>query len=360
MDLCAEMLLKHLGGSSASGLSVERACPAYRRRFTRIPILGRRGAARNADRVFNRFRVYPRFARSIAGQFDFFHVCDHSYAHLLHALPERRAGVYCHDLDAFRCLLEPDRDPRPRWYRALMRRILTGFQKAAVVFCSTHAVRAEIVSRRLIDPERIIFAPYGIAEEFCPAIDRTGREAHPQSAAVELPYVLHVGSCIPRKRIDVLLDVFANVRQTEPALQLVQIGGEWTRAQREQIERLNLWPALRQMRGITRHALADYYRRAAVVLQPSSAEGFGLPIVEALACGAVVVASDIPVLREVGGDAAIYAPVGDVNAWAATVRDLLRDPARSPTRSARLAWSGRFSWSAQARTIADAYLRLAK
>jgi glycosyltransferase involved in cell wall biosynthesis len=217
-------------------------------------------------------------------------------------------------------------------------------------------VREEIVSRGLIDPVRLIVAPNGIAEEFCPEGDT---ENAPNSAA-ESPYVLHVGSCIPRKRIDVLLEVFAKVREPQPALRLVQIGGEWTDAQRDQIARLNLTPAIRQVRGISRHALADYYRRAALVLQPSSAEGFGLPVVEALACGAGVVASDLPVLREVGGPSVVYVQVGDVTGWADTIRALLSDPARLPSRPGRLSWASRFSWSAQAKTIGDAYLELAR
>ena len=113
-----------------------------------------------------------------------------------------------------------------------------------------------------------------------------------------------------------------------------------------------------QVRGIQPAQLAELYRRAAVILQPSEAEGFGLPVIEALACGAIVVASDIPVLREVGGDAVIYCPVGDVGAWVrgscACIRWVLR-----PQLPERLACAARYSWVAHARTIADAYLRLA-
>ena len=104
--------------------------------------------------------------------------------------------------------------------------------------------------------------------------------------------------------------------------------------------------------------LAEVYRRAAVVLIPSGAEGFGLPVIEALACGAAVVASDIPALREAGGPAAVYVPVGDVGAWSDAVAKLLADPAAAPPRCARLAWAGRFTWTAHAETIARAYHRL--
>jgi glycosyltransferase involved in cell wall biosynthesis len=94
------------------------------------------------------------------------------------------------------------------------------------------------------------------------------------------------------------------------------------------------------------------------VLLPSEAEGFGLPLIEALACGASVVASDIPVLREVGAEAVTYCPVGDVLAWAEQVTRLLADPVTAPPREVRLSRAARFTWAAHVRTIAEAYLRL--
>jgi glycosyltransferase involved in cell wall biosynthesis len=172
------------------------------------------------------------------------------------------------------------------------------------------------------------------------------------------PWVLHVGTCIPRKRIDVLLDVVAAVRQTVPDVRLVKVGGEWSAEQRQRISRLGLAGAIMQIGGLARAELAEVYRRAGAVLVPSEAEGFGLPVIEALACGAPVVASDIPALREAGGPAAAYAPVGDVGAWADTVAKALTDPAAAPPRTGRLEWAARFSWTAHAETIARAYHRL--
>ena len=253
--------------------------------------------------------------------FDFFHIVDHSYAQLVHELPADRTGVYCHDLDTFRCLFEPAREPRPRWFRAMVRQTLRGLQQAAVVFHTTLEVRRQIEALGLVDPARLIHAPNGVSPEF--TAERTGDVVLPALPAG--PFLLHVGSCIPRKRIDVLLDAFAAVRRRRPELHLLQVGGEWSAQQYPQIERLGLAGSLHQLRGIARPALAELYRRAAVVVQPSEAEGFGLPVVEALACGAAVVASDIPVLREVGGTAAVYCPVGEVPAWVEVMDRVLSD-----------------------------------
>ncbi len=358
MDLCADMLLANL----PADVSGERVCPPFRRVFSRLPVVGKRNVAFNANRLLNRFATFPRYARRQANRFDAFHVVDHSYAQLVHALPAHRAGVYCHDLDAFRCLIEPPRDPRPWWFRRLARRTLRGLQLAAVVFHSTRAVGDELKRYGLVDPSKLVLAPYGVASEFT---------AHAEAVAVpwldELngrPWVLHVGSCIPRKRIDVLLAVVAEVRRTVPELLLVKVGGEWTAGQCEQLNRLGLGNAVVHKTGLNRSEFAEVYRRAAVVLMPSDAEGFGLPMIEALACGAAVIASDLPVLREVGGDVVTYRAVGDVPAWAAAVRDHLCPPHPSgerwevPDRAARIVWASRFSWANHANTIAAAYLRI--
>src|SRR5262249_36280105 len=156
-------------------------------------------------------------------------------------------------------------------------------------------------------------APYGVAAEFTPEGPSV---EFPLSRLPREPILLHVGSHIPRKRIDVLVDVFAAVRARLPDVKLVQVGPTWSLELATRIDQLSVAGSVVQMRGLSRGQLAALYRRAAVVLVPSEAEGFGLPVIEALACGAPVVASDIPTLREAGGTAAVYCPVGDVPAWA--------------------------------------------
>jgi glycosyltransferase involved in cell wall biosynthesis len=358
MDLCGDMLLDHLPRDGPFAVVAARLCPPFRRLATRLPSAGPRPAAFNADRLLNRFVLFPRYARQAARQFDLFHVADHTYAQLVCALPVGRTGVYCHDLDAFRCLFDTFADPRPRWFRTMCRRVLTGLRKASVVFHSTGAVAEEIKRAGLIDPDRLVLAPYGVSPEFTSGATQPAVELPWLADVVGRPWALHVGSCNSRKRIDVLLDVVAAVRETVPDVRLVKVGGEWTAGQREQIARLGLAGTITHVHSLSRVDLADVYRRAGVVLVPSAAEGFGLPVIEALACGAVVVASDIPALREAGGPAAIYAPVGHVGAWSDVVARLLTDAAAAPPRADRLAWAGRFTWTAHAEIIARAYQRL--
>jgi glycosyltransferase involved in cell wall biosynthesis len=361
MDLCGEMLLAHLPTAGPQAVEPQRVCPPFVRIATRVPVIGKRNAAFNADRLLNRFISFPRHASRVARSFDLFHVVDHTYAQLVHALPPERTGVYCHDLDAFRCLLEPTREPRPWWFRKLARRIMSGLQKAAVVFHNSRQTGDELGRFGLVDPSRVVHAPLGVAAEFTP---HAASPTQPMPWSDDLtgrPWVLHVGSCIPRKRIDVLLDVVAELRRTHPALKLVKVGGEWSAEHRQQMAKLNLNGSVVHVTGLSREQLAEVYRRAPVVLVPSEAEGFGLPVIEALACGSAVVASDLPVLREVGGEVTTYCAVGDVPAWAAAVRsELGKERPGEPNRPARLAWASRYHWAAHADTIATAYHRVLK
>lgn len=354
MDLCADQLIAHLSTALPEILSTDLETP-YRRFCSRLPIFGSWNLSFNADRLINRHLLLPRYLRGVT-DLDIFHIVDHSYAHVILALPAGRAGVYCHDLDAFRSLLEPNKDLRPWWFRRLARRTLKGLRRAAVVFYSTQTVRDQLLQHRLVAPDRLVHAPYGVAAEFSPG---TG-PAIPLSTPglMDQPFLLHVGSNIPRKRLDVLLDVFATVRNRIPGLRLIQVGGPWPPHLAGQLDRLQLRSSVFQVQNLSREQLAGLYHRAAAVLVPSEAEGFGLPLIEALACGAVVVASNLPVLREVGAAAALYCPVGDVPTWADTVARVLIDPGFAPSRDTRLSLAGRYSWREHARVIGDAYLRL--
>jgi glycosyltransferase involved in cell wall biosynthesis len=356
MDLCSDQLLAHLpaAGSGSELVATDLEAP-FQRRFQKLPIVGKRRAAFNADRLLNRHLVLPRFLRRHAADYDFFHVVDHSYAHVVSALPPDRVGVYCHDLDAFGSLLDPIRDPRPWWFRRLAARTLRGLRAAAVVFHNSREVGRQLVEAGLVAAEKLVHAPLGVAAEFTPG---GAPIEFPVPEVTTGPFLLHVGSHIPRKRIDVLLDVFALVQKSVPGVRLVQVGGPWAPALAGRIDRLGIRPAVAQVSGLSRQQLAELYRKAAAVLVPSEAEGFGLPVIESLACGAVVIASDIPVLREVGGDAVVYCPVADVSAWAGAVTRVLADPALAPPRETRLIRASRYSWAEHARVIAETYLGL--
>lgn len=359
MDLCADMLLDRLVADWRDSIRAEVVCPAFRRRLERLPGVRRRSLAYNGDRFLNRHWDFPRYLRTRLADYDVFHICDHSYAQLALELPAERTGVFCYDLEAFRSLLDPQLEPRPRWFRWMMRRVLRGFQRAAVVFHCTLPVRDAILRHGLAPAEKLVYAPLGCAREFTaePRVDQAAEEILARLAG--RPYLLHVGSCVPRKRVDFLLKIVAAVRARAPEVQLVKVGGTWTCEHEELIRELDLASALIHVQGIDRATLAALYRNAFLVLLPSEAEGFGLPVIEALACGSPVLATDLDVLREVGGSAVVYAGLADLTGWRDQTLRCLNEPEAAPPRSMRLAQAQRFTWENHARIIAETYQGLA-
>ena len=339
MDLCADMLVKH----APADTHFEVCQPAYQKRFGWLP--GKR--CENFDRWHNRWRVYPRFLKKLPPRDGFYHLVDHSYSHLLHYLPEGKVGVYCHDLDAFSSVLQPDQEPRPAWYRKMMGRVLEGFKKARLVFCSTEVTRQQLLKWCHWKAEAIRVVPYGVAEEFIP----TGNHEPGD-------YLLHVGSCIPRKRIDLLLEVVAAVRKKIPAVRLIQAGGQFTSEQQALVDQLGLASVIEQRRGLSRLDLARLYRGAKMILVTSDAEGFGLPVIEALACGTTVLASDIPTLREAGGEGAQYVSPGIVEEWSTCVQEILAQAIFAPSFEKKAAQAAKYSWGRHCQIIADGYKAL--
>lgn len=337
MDLCAEKLLENF----PLGKPIEACIPKFRRLSGWLPFK----KSRNFDRWFNRWVVYPRHVKTLAKRPGFFHLVDHSYSHLLHQLPLRSAGVYCHDLDAFRSILMPSLDPRPVWYRRMMGNVFSGFKRAKVVFCNSEVTRNEILGLGIWSDSDVVLAPLGVSGEFVPEGPKVGGN-----------FILHVGSCIPRKRIDLLLDIFNLVRRTIPSLKLVQAGGTFTVNQLDQIRSLGLSDAVDQVRNLTREELARLYRGSKALLITSDSEGFGLPVIEGLACGSKVVATNIPALLEAGGKNVFYFPAGNSVAGNDAVLEALHSPGTGD--GASVAVRKIHCWKNYAGIISETYANL--
>ena len=362
MDLVADMLYCQLASHHSSTLQVAQLRPPMRRRFTRIPVIGGSDIAHNADRLFNRFIDYPRWMRKRTDKFDLFHIIDHSYAQLARELPAGRTIITCHDLDAFRCLLEPAREARPLWFRAFSRRILDGLGRAIRVICGSRVIHDEILTHKLISPERLRVVYYGVHPALSPVPDSNAD--HTVSRLLQKlgpgPLILNVGLPVPRKRLDVLLHVFARVRQRFPKAGLIRVGGPLRESEARLATQLGLEPAIVSLPFLERSELGAVYRRAALLLQTSEAEGFGLPLIEAMGCGCPVVATDLPVLQEVGGAAVAFCPLADLPGWTDTVSGLLHEREHNVVewelrRQRALRRAAQFSWTSTASQMSDIY-----
>jgi glycosyltransferase involved in cell wall biosynthesis len=358
MDRVAAKLVENLRRHHATTIDVTLVVPRFVRRAT---VVGLGRAAFTVDRMVNRFWDYPRHATTLHDEYDVFHVIDHSYSQLVHRLPAGRTVVTCHDLDTFRSLLRPADEPRSWPFKAMTRHVLSGLQRAARITCDTATVRDELISEKLVPADRLVVAPVGVGPEYSnrpdpDADNEAARIIASSPGAVEL---LHVGTTIPRKRVDLLLKICRELRHEVPSLHLVRVGGPFTRDQARLAQTVGIG-RISVLGFLDDRTLAAVYRRAALVLQPSDREGFGLPLIEAMACGTPAVASDLAVLREVGGSAVEYCPPGSVSVWCRRIVELLHERDFAPQRwmarrEAALDRARCFTWPQFAARVAQVY-----
>jgi glycosyltransferase involved in cell wall biosynthesis len=169
--------------------------------------------------------------------------------------------------------------------------------------------------------------------------------------------VLFVSTLEPRKNVPLLLEAFVRTRRHVDA-QLLLVGGRgWLdEAIFEAHARLGLGESARFVGPLDESDLAVLYSHAGVFALPSLYEGFGLVVLEAMACGAPVVSSNAGPLPEVAGDAAVLLRPEDPTIWGDTLARVLTDPPLAADLRARgFARAGQFSWERAARSTRDVY-----
>jgi glycosyltransferase involved in cell wall biosynthesis len=234
-------------------------------------------------------------------------------------------------------------------------------QADAIVTCS-EATKRDVVGLLGVQPDAVVVA-YGAADEgFTPGPRDDARQRVAETTGVTRPYFLFVSTLEPRKNVPGLLRAFAEAAKRLPH-DLVLVGRPgWQMAAIEQaFQDAGLPDRVHRVGYVPNHgSLADLYRGAEAFVFPSFYEGFGLPVLEAMACGCPVITADNSSLPEVGGDAALYCGATDVAGLAAAMERVATDEALRGGMVARgLAQAKRFSWEASARTTLDVYRRLA-
>jgi glycosyltransferase involved in cell wall biosynthesis len=178
----------------------------------------------------------------------------------------------------------------------------------------------------------------------------------------ELPerFFLHVGTLQPRKNIPTLLEALAILNRPDVPLVLVGGQGWFYEAIYDRIRKLGLANQVRLAGYVDDDQLPLWYNAASALVFPSLYEGFGLPIVEALACGTPVIAADTSSLPEAGGDVALYFDAHDPAALAGQLAQVLDDPVvQTRTLTAGPAHAAQFSWTRAGRKTVAVYARAA-
>ncbi len=227
-------------------------------------------------------------------------------------------------------------------------------RRANAVLTDTAAARSELITHLHLSPDQVHSVCLGISPCFQPHIPAEQQRNVNHRYQITLPYVLYVGGLNPRKNLIRLLAAWASIQSYYPTTTLVVAGAAQWRSS-------TIATAYEQYRQQARIQLLGYvadadlpalYHGARLFVFPSLHEGFGLPPLEAMACGTPVVASDIPVSREVLGEAAVLVDPRSVNALAAGICRVLDNASDAAhLRQCGLAHARQYTWQRAAAQV---------
>ena len=236
-------------------------------------------------------------------------------------------------------------------------------ERADALVTISEASRHDLLEHFKVDDDRIVVTHLAADPAVTRVTDALRREAVRRRYGLPERFVLFLGALEPRKNLVRLLEAFAAlappVRQ-EFALVVAGAQGWLNHDVRERIEKLGVQDRVHLVGYVAPQDLAALYSLATVLAYPSLSEGFGLPVLEAMACGTPVLTSNAPALREVAGDAALLVPPSDVDAIASGLTRLLEDaPLRAELQARGARRAPLFSWDRCARETLAVYRRVA-
>ncbi len=293
----------------------------------------------------------PLYARK--AKFDLFHGTNYE----LPLWNNRRSVLTIHDLST---LLHPELHRQPLVRRARTRLPLAA-KMARAIITPTEAVKREVCEHLKIKPEKLT-AIHEAPRDFFQPVPESESAAVRKRLRIESEFLLFVGTLEPRKNLLTLLKSLQQVfRETSLRPQTVIVGGEgWLMSETERfIASSGVADRLRFTGYLQDEDLRALYASCRAFIYPSIYEGFGLPPLEAMACGAPVIAARIPALQEVLDNAAILVdPLDEKSLAQAIVGLLTSNGQRDELRTRGVQRAAKFSWDQTARLTHEVYERL--
>ena len=238
---------------------------------------------------------------------------------------------------------------------------LTARGAGRVVFVSDSS-RINVTNRLGIVPNRARVVHHGLN----PGFNSPSQDSASNQVLETRPFLLTVTSSIQHKNIEALLRGFARIIESggNEDLQLLIVGLTNSDATRQfpfsEATRLGIVDRVHFTGHVENEHLAPLYRKARVFVLPSRFETFALPLVEAMACGVPIVASDLPVCREVCQEAALYSPPEDDEVFASQILKILDNPAIAEDMSRiGLRRASKFSWDYSAQMLINVFEEVA-
>jgi glycosyltransferase involved in cell wall biosynthesis len=236
-------------------------------------------------------------------------------------------------------------------------------RQADHIIAISESTRRDALQHYRLDPAKIGVIPEGVEPRFTSAVEAKQLDAVRRAYDLPARFILFVGTIEPRKNLPTLLEAYAALRSKHPDVGLVIAGGKGWLYQSffDRLTALGLPNVVKLTGFVTDEQLPALLNAAEVFAFPSHFEGFGLPPLEAMACGVPVVCSNASSLPEVVGDAGLLVPPDDSRAWVEALDRVLSNPGlRLELRGRGLARARQFTWEAAARQTLAVYQRVAE
>jgi glycosyltransferase involved in cell wall biosynthesis len=295
---------------------------------------------------------------------DLYHLTSQDLASLLvFRRPKGAVVVTVHDIFAYMLRHRPDLLSFGPGDRVWVHLAATGLKRADHLIAVSDYSKSCLVRHLRIPPEKITVVHLGVDNDhFRPQSVAAGvRERY---SLPEGPrYLLYVGREDRRKNLSTLIRTLATVRRAIPTVELIKVGRPHQDAERaglsELAARLGVQEAIHFLGDVPEHDLPQLYNLADAFVTPSLYEGFGLPVLEAMACGTPVVCPAAGSLPEIAGEAAVQVPPSDVDGLADALVTVLASPEnRARLRRAGIRRARTFGWDATIRKTEEVYGRL--
>ncbi len=309
-------------------------------------------------KYYERFFNHPRQVSKLEA--DVFHIIDHTNGHVAYWLKklDKPVIITCHDLVQY---VYPEilknQSRFPAFSLATWEYSVKGITVADHTIAVSTNTAQDITNYLKIKPEKVTVVPNGVDSQFRQLAPETVKQWRQQyiSSPAEI-CILNVGSTHQRKNIITVLKVVEAIAEKGLPVRLWKIGDDFTIEQKQFIRDRALDKHITFLGKPEREALIRFYNAADVLLAPSLYEGFGLTILEAMACGTPVITSNASSLPEVVGDTAISVNPTDVKTITASILRLQQDIS---CRQQMIEWgltrAKMFTWNETASQIASIY-----
>ncbi|MEM3154158.1 MAG: glycosyltransferase family 1 protein [Candidatus Woesearchaeota archaeon] len=295
-----------------------------------------------------RFAFNLAAIKHIPKKYDVYHISmqDFSYARLHPKI------ITCHDI--VRRIL-----PRNLTEWLQQQFLYSGIKQARHILADSENTKKDLINHLRIRPEKITVIPLGVDKQFRPATKKECKMLKEKYYLPDKKFILHISSEEPRKNYAQLLGAFAQIKEKFPEHCILKAGNAYpayARKHENLIRKLNLNARVIRIPTIPEEDLPAFYSIADAFVLPSSYEGFGLPVLEAMACGCPTIAYNTSSIPEITGNAALLLPEGNIEELRNGIIAVLTDKQlRKTMRAKGLKQARKFTWKKCAQQTLKAY-----